>query len=96
MQELKINSIMLLQDVRSKMIKSIQLLLSLDKLNKEIVNEIEKTIVAHPGSCTVNIKLNAPEQKMQLDMVSRKYKVEPSNEFIDNLSLLDGVAYKLL
>ncbi|UPT65927.1 MAG: DNA polymerase III subunit alpha [Sphingobacteriales bacterium JAD_PAG50586_3] len=94
--ELKVSRMMLLDDVREKMVKSLTINLKLDDISDIVVDDLESLIKAHPGNCAVKISVFDLESQIQVDMPSKNSKISVNAAFIKQLEVLAGEgAYKL-
>lgn len=91
--ELKPLQVELLQDVRSKKAKKLQVILNPEKVDSGMVALLEDLITGHSGGCDLRMLVNY--NGMSVELFSRKYKVNPSNEFIRSLLDIEGVSYKI-
>jgi DNA polymerase III subunit alpha len=94
--EFKPGSIQLLADIRSKLLKNIQLKLDLAMITPEVIEQMEAILGENKGSCSIKMLLSDNSENINVEMFSRKYKVEPNNMFIDKLKTLEGVGYKFI
>jgi DNA polymerase-3 subunit alpha len=92
--EYKIGQMQLLSDVREKKIKSITLEMSLSALSDGFINEVNELILANPGNVNVKVKVNESGEKISIDMTSKKFKVNPSNEFLEKIKSKHGLEYQ--
>lgn len=92
--EYKIGQMQLLSDVREKKIKSITLEMSLSALSDGFINEVNELILANPGNVNVKVKVNESGEKISIDMPSKKFKVNPSNEFLEKIKSKHGLEYQ--
>lgn len=93
--ELKPVKIELLSEVREKMSKEMQIQIDLAFLNSNLVSQLSTLVKAHPGSCQLKLTINDRVEKIDLQMMSRKFKVSPTNELMKQLSSYEGVSCKL-
>lgn len=97
--EFKISSIQLLSELREKMLKSITLKIALDKVNQQWIDEVMSVIQtnetsAGPATCAVKLKIYDPaDSRLNVDLPSRKFKINPHNEIIESLSKLAEVEF---
>jgi DNA polymerase III subunit alpha len=96
MWEFKPGSIQLLADIRTKLLKNIQLKLDLAMITPEVIEQIESILDESKGSCSIKILLSDNFENINVEMFSRKYKVDPNNMFIDRLKALEGIGYKFI
>ncbi|HEV7349574.1 DNA polymerase III subunit alpha [Telluribacter sp.] len=93
--EFKPISIQLLTEIRDKMCKEIKVQLSLDQIDDRFVLNLNEAINNHPGSCSLTMTVVDPETRMEVQMLSRRFRVSASNEFFNGLKALDGVTFSL-
>ena len=86
----------LLSDIRERLSKGIQIDMELDKISEEIIKSIKEACMKHPGNCTLRLNVIDPLERMKVEMSSGKFKIAPTNEFMDVLSELEDVSYKIL
>lgn len=94
--ELKPISIRLLQDIREKLTRFFLIRLRVDMLDNALVEVLGKIIERYPGHCELRIALYEPEEKIDIEMFSRKFRVNPVNELIANLEELGGISWKMM
>lgn len=83
--ELHIKSINMLYDVREKMIKSITLNIPLDEINDIFIDDILKYVQRDKASITLKFKVYDPEYQIAVDLFSRAYRVNITQDFIEYL-----------
>lgn len=93
--EYKIGQMQLLSDVREKKIKSITLQVSLSDLSDGFINEVNEIIVSNPGNVSVKLNVSEPNEKISIDLPSKKYKISLSNDFLKSIDGLKGLKYLL-
>ena len=89
--EFKIGQIQLLSEVRDKKIKTVTLQMSLADLSDGIINEVNEIINNNPGNVSIKINVSDPGEKISIDMLSKKYKISPNNEFLERLKNVKGL-----
>jgi len=96
--ELKITNIEHLGEVREKMTKGLELKIRLNDVNSMIVDEIERVAEANPGKCLLKLSLMGvyEERAINLDMLSRKFTIDPTDELIKELRSMEELSYKVL
>jgi DNA polymerase-3 subunit alpha len=93
--EFKISSIQLLPEIREKLCKKIRINLTLDQIDAQFIHVLQDTFAHHPGSCTVNMTVTDPETHVEVEMLSRGYRVAPTNELFKMLNGFHGVKFFL-
>ncbi len=91
--ELNIHNIELLGRVRDKMTKGLKLNVRLEDINSIIVDEVERIAEKFPGKCLLKFSLSGvcEGRAISLDMLSRKFTIEPTDELIRELKMLGKV-----
>jgi DNA polymerase-3 subunit alpha len=80
--EFKISHIELLSEVRKNQVKSITLNLPLDKLNMEVVHQIEKLTLNNKGKTLLKFNIYDLENNMNVQMFSRTTRINLTDEFL--------------
>ncbi|MFB9212839.1 DNA polymerase III subunit alpha [Echinicola jeungdonensis] len=94
--EFKVNNIMLLNEVRSKMIKGLRLNVELDDLTLEFMERLESITSKYKGEAKLFINITDRKEEIALDLMSKKYTIDPSNEMIKELEALPEVVCKII
>lgn len=96
--ELKIHHIEHLSEVRDKMTRGLELKMRLEDVNAMIVDEIERIAEAHPGKCLLKLSLVGvyEERAINLEMLSRKFTIDPTDEFVKELQSMEEVQFRVL
>ncbi|MCC5936110.1 MAG: DNA polymerase III subunit alpha [Lunatimonas sp.] len=94
--EFKINNISLLNELREKMIKGIRVHIALDDLTYDLMEKLEQITQKYQGSAKLYINIIDDQEKIALDLMSKKFTVDPSNEMIEALRSIPELAYKIL
>ena len=90
----KIKSITYLSNAREDMLKSISLMLPLDRITDDLVNELNIRTEANKGNIMLRFKIVDTETSQVVEVFSRKQRVNLNKEFVDYLESLD-VEFKL-
>src|SRR5690554_4625609 len=93
--EFKINQIMLLSDVRSKMVKGLRVHIDLDDLTLVLMEKLEEITRRYKGEAKLYINVIDKKENITLDLMSTKYNIDPSNEMIGELQTLPEVTYQI-
>jgi DNA polymerase-3 subunit alpha len=94
--EFKINHIMLLSDVRSRMIKGLRVHIDLDDLTLDLMEKLEIITQKYKGEARLYINVIDKKENITLDLMSKKYQIDPSNDMIHELENLPEVIYKII
>lgn len=98
--EFKVNSIVLLSELRDKMSKSLTIQLPLTELSTAFINKMDEIIRLNTEqnesrNCQLKFMIMDYEEETILEMPSKMVRINPSNEFLDEISKMIGVRYKL-
>jgi len=94
--EFKISNIMLLNDLRGKMIKGLKINIDLDDLTLDLMEKIEAITTKYKGSAKLYINLIDKKENIVLDLMSTKFLINPSNELIKDLIQIPEVSYQIV
>ncbi|MEH0155489.1 DNA polymerase III subunit alpha [Limibacter armeniacum] len=89
------STIMLLSDVKEKFCKGIDLSIDVNALNDKMIMELVHIIENNQGNCEMKMEVVAREEKLVVNLLSRKYKVDPSSEMVKQLELMEGLEYRI-
>jgi len=93
--EFKPTSFSLLSELRRKMCKGIKIDMPLDKMNTLLMDNLEKVVTKNAGNFKLEVLIHEPTENISFKMFSRKYKIDPSNEFLKELKKME-LGYSLL
>jgi len=92
--EFKVNQMMLLAEVRDRLLNKVTLTLKADKLKNGFVQQFHSLIQSHKGSAVLRVSILDNEQKMGVNTLSTRYKINLENEMIEALEQM-GIEYKI-
>jgi DNA polymerase III subunit alpha len=90
--ELKIKSIDLLNELGVKRTKGLQIKIDLASLNKEIIAEIERVFKEYAGNTPIYFALREVSDNINLELLSRKFRVRAVNEMVMQLKRIRDVS----
>ena len=98
--EFKATQITLLSDLRDKMAKCLTIQLALSQVSEEFLLQMDGLVKSNAKqnpnrNCQLKFMIIDYENETTLEMPSKTIKINPSNEFIDELIKLKGIKYKL-
>lgn len=98
--EFKVNNIVLLSELREKMSKSLTIQVPLSELTHTFINKMDEIIRINTEqnenrNCQLKFMLMDYEEETILEMPSKTVRINPSNEFLEEISKMIGVRYKL-
>ena len=83
--ELKIRTITMLYEVREQQIKGITITLPLAEVNDILIDDFIKLSSKDKAKVLLKFKIVDPENRVSVDLFSRSYKVNITNEFVNFL-----------
>jgi DNA polymerase-3 subunit alpha len=92
--ELRVKSMELLSELRDKMAKGIKIKFNVEKLNQELLAQLEFLKESEPGGCRLNFQLKKDRQI--LDFYSKTKSIRLSDEILEKLEKLDDIEYDLV
>ncbi|HEX8545616.1 MAG TPA: OB-fold nucleic acid binding domain-containing protein, partial [Cytophagaceae bacterium] len=94
--EFKPQVIHLLQDIRNKLCKNIQISIDVHELTHEVIDSLEHLLQENTGPCDIKVVLLDGKENYNVEMQSRKFKIEPNNILLEELKQLQGVNLKIV
>ncbi len=96
----EVKSMQLLSDLRDKLAKCLTIQVPLHELNDQFVNRIQHLISTNierheNTTCQLRFAIRDFESEISIEMPSKELKISPSNDFIEALTELNGIHYKL-
>ncbi len=93
--EFKIKKVIMLSDVREEMISGITLKLNIASISKELISEIKNLAIKYKGKSKLQIKIIDKDEKISLDLFSRTYRVNITNELINYIDKNPYIYYSI-
>jgi len=91
--EFKVNSIMLLAEVREKLVQKVTLILKSNQIKNGFANQLKATLEQHKGAALVKFFIK-DELGMAVTTTSRKARINLDNELINTLEEM-SIEYKI-
>ncbi len=92
--EFKVQSVMLLGDVKTKLTKRISLAFPLQKLDHDFVSFLQQNIQQHPGGCELNFQIFDEENERSAILRSNNGRLHVNDDLIEYLQTAD-IKYKV-
>lgn len=98
--EFKVNSIVLLSELRDKMSKCLTIQLPLSDLSESFMMKMDEIVRMNAEqnesrNCQLKFMILDYEEETALEMPSKSLRINPSNEFLEGITNILGVRYKL-
>lgn len=81
---LKIKMVYMLADVREKLVRSVDLMMDINRISRGLIEEIEKYTVSENGK-VLKFRIHDPDSQMKVNLFSRKKQVALTDDFMDFL-----------
>lgn len=96
--EFKIQNIEHLSEIREKMTRGLELKMRLEDVNAIVVDEVERIAEKFPGKSLLKMSLVGvyENRAINLEMLSRKFTIEPTDELIKELDSIEELHYRVL
>jgi len=79
----------LLSEIRETFCQGILLEVPISKLSPEFTEKLEKSIAKNTGKSELKLLIYEPSENISFEMFSRKYNVNPSNDFLEELEKME-------
>ena len=86
--EFNIKSMQLLSGLRDNLIKELKIKVKLEDVDSKLISDLDLLMSNNKGDCRVNMVVFNTNDDTYVEMPSTKYKVNLSNEFIQNIEKL--------
>ncbi|MDF2158993.1 DNA polymerase III subunit alpha [Algoriphagus sp. CAU 1675] len=94
--EFKVNSIMLLSEVRGKMVKGLRVNIDLDDLSYDLMEKLEGITSKYKGDAKLYFDVVDRKENITLELFSKKFSIDPSAEMIQELKEIPEIVYKIV
>ncbi len=91
----RIQNIHLLTSVKDELIKSLTVIIPLDRLNDDLVKNLKELAVKNKGNTELKIMVADPVEKISISLFSRSLKVELNNDLISFIESIPGLEFKV-
>ncbi len=98
--EFKVNSMVLLSELRDKMSKCLTIQLPLTEISDDFLSKMDEIVKINAEqnanrNCQLKFMVMDYEDTISLEMPSKNLKIYPSNEFLKHLCEINNITYKL-
>ncbi len=93
--ELQPSQVQLLSELREKMTRGIQITIPVARLNAELIDQLEQITYTYPGTCTLKIRVHDERENIAVELLSRRYKINPDNHLFSRLDEIEDITYGL-
>jgi DNA polymerase-3 subunit alpha len=94
--EFKIRNIEILNELREKRTKGIELQIRLQDLGPQVIDQIEKLCENHRGTHALQLQVFDEDEEIQVGMLSRKFTIDPNNDLINEMKKIPEINCRLM
>jgi DNA polymerase-3 subunit alpha len=94
--EFRIKAIELLNELGVKRTKGLQIKMNSVCISPDLISQIEKLCNEYSGGCPLYLKIQDDEEKINLEFLSRKFRVKPINEMVVKFRKIKDVAIEVV
>jgi DNA polymerase-3 subunit alpha len=94
--EFKIRSIDLLNEIGIKKTKGLQIRMNSARVSKELIAQIENLCNEYSGGCPLYLKIQDDQEKINLELLSRKFRIKPVNEMVVKFRKIKDIALEVV
>ena len=89
-------NVQLLSDIRQKLTKALVVHVDVGKVDEHLVEYLEKLGKEYSGNCVLRVNLWDEDEQIEVDLLSRKFKVNPENELIEEIEKNARIKYEII
>lgn len=94
--EFKIKNIDLLNELGLKRTKGLQLKMETSAVSSELIGQIEKVCNEFTGGCPLYLKIKDEKENINLELLSRKFRVKPVNEMVKKIKRIPDLEVEVM
>ena len=94
--EFRIKAIDLLNELGVKRAKGLQIKMNAVSISPDLIAQIEKLCSEYSGGCPLYLKIQDDQEKINLELLSRKFRVKPINEMVVKFRKIKDVAIEVV
>ncbi len=61
-----------------------------------MVEDLERLATTYHGKCLLKLVVYDTQEQIKIDLMAKKYLVDPANEFFEEIERLDGIESKVI
>ena len=88
--------IQLLSEIREELSKEIAITMDVNEVNSVLIDQLDTLASSHPGKCKMSFKIYDMDEKINIELLSKKYLVYPSNALVEELKQIPGINYQII
>ncbi|HNP08577.1 MAG TPA: DNA polymerase III subunit alpha, partial [Cyclobacteriaceae bacterium] len=94
--EFKIRNIDLLNELGLKRTKGLQLKMDTSAISSELITQIENLCNEYSGDCPLFLRLQDNQENINLELLSRKYRVMPINDMVKKIKKIQDLQVEVI
>jgi len=96
MLEVKPHTIQLLSEIREKLSKELHMVIPADAVDQSFIDTFQQALSTYPGKCNLQLTILSSADQFQVKSFSRKYRIDPVNEFFQAIRPLKSLRYEIV
>ncbi len=89
-------TVQLLSDIRQKLTKALVVHVDVKNVDDDLIAYLEKLGSDHSGNCVLKLNIWDEEEQIGVDLLSRRFKVNPENELIEEMERESRIKYEIV
>ncbi len=94
--EFRIKSMELLNEIGVKRTKGLQIKVNSVNISAALISQIENLCTEYSGGCPLYLKIQDDQEKINLELLSRKFRVKPVNEMVTEFKKIKDLAIEVV
>ncbi|MEN8248704.1 MAG: DNA polymerase III subunit alpha [Bacteroidota bacterium] len=86
----------LLSEIRKDLSKEVELQIDLNELNGIMADDLERIAKTYHGKCRLKLVVYDAEESIKIDLLAKKYLVDPVNELFNEIKELEGIDHRII
>jgi hypothetical protein len=92
---IELQDMTLLSEVRTKYLKKVTLDIFLKHIDETFVENINQVLLRNKGDIMVDLNIKDPDNKMNVNLNVQKYRINPENDFFDEISEMENISVRI-
>jgi DNA polymerase-3 subunit alpha len=92
---IELQDMTLLSEVRTKYLKKVTLDIFLKHIDETFVENINQVLLRNKGDIMVDLNIKDPDNKMNVNLNVQKYRINPENDFFDEISEMENISIRI-
>ena len=88
--------IQLLSEIREELSKEVALTVEASRVDDILIDQLDSLAIANPGKCKMSVKIYDVEEKITVELLSKKYLISPTNALMSELTDIEGIQHNII